>query len=83
MMNRKRFGRDQSWPNFKVLSQHSPEGTEEDHENPQDSRSPVRYLNPGPLDYDTGVLTWSHVGNVLLILKLGTRWRRVIIFMSH
>jgi hypothetical protein len=28
MMDWKRFGRTRSWPNFKALSQHSPEGTE-------------------------------------------------------
>jgi hypothetical protein len=30
-----RIGRKRSWPNFKVLSQHSPSGTEENHEKPQ------------------------------------------------
>jgi hypothetical protein len=32
MMNAKGFGRKQSWPNFKVLSQHLPGRTEENHE---------------------------------------------------
>jgi hypothetical protein len=37
MMNWKGFGRKRSWPNFKVLSRHSPGRTEENHENNQDS----------------------------------------------
>jgi hypothetical protein len=32
-MSWKGFGRKRLWPNFKVLSRHSPEGTEENHEN--------------------------------------------------
>jgi hypothetical protein len=35
MMNGKGFGRKLSWPNFKVLSPHSPGGTEENHEWPE------------------------------------------------
>jgi hypothetical protein len=35
MMNWKVFARQQSWPNFKVLCQHSPRGTEEKYEEPQ------------------------------------------------
>jgi hypothetical protein len=35
MMNLKAFGRKRSWPKFKVLSRHSPGGTEENHEKPQ------------------------------------------------
>jgi hypothetical protein len=35
MMNWKGFGRKWSRPNFKVLSWHSPGGTEENHEEPQ------------------------------------------------
>jgi hypothetical protein len=31
MMNWEGFGRKQPWPNFMVLSQHLPEGTEENH----------------------------------------------------
>jgi hypothetical protein len=42
---------------FNVLSLHLPGGTEENHEKPQDSRSPGRYLNPGPPEYKAGVLT--------------------------
>jgi hypothetical protein len=47
MMNWKGFGRKRSWPNFKVQSQLSSGGTEENHE-----ETPVRDLNPKPLEYD-------------------------------
>jgi hypothetical protein len=33
MMNWKGFGRKRPWPNFKVLSKHSPGVTEESHDN--------------------------------------------------
>jgi hypothetical protein len=43
---------------FKVLSQHLPGRTGENHENlSQDSLSPDRDLNPGPSEYEAGVLT--------------------------
>jgi hypothetical protein len=46
------------WPNFKVLSRNSPEGTDENHKNiSQKSRSPGRDLNPGPPEYEAGALT--------------------------
>jgi hypothetical protein len=52
MMNSKGRGRNQG------LSQHLPERTKEKHENVyQNSLSSSRYLNPGPLEYDAGVLT--------------------------
>jgi hypothetical protein len=35
MVNWKGFGRKRSWPNFKILSQHLPGGTEENYEKPQ------------------------------------------------
>jgi hypothetical protein len=35
MMNWKGFGRKQWWNNFKVLSRHSPGGTEENYEKTQ------------------------------------------------
>jgi hypothetical protein len=48
IMNWEGYGRKQSWINFKVLSRHSPGGTEESHENfSQDSRFPNRDLKPG------------------------------------
>jgi hypothetical protein len=47
-MNYKENCRKQSWPNFKVLSQHLPGGTEEITEDLyQDIRSPGQYLNSG------------------------------------
>jgi hypothetical protein len=51
MINLKRGGRKRSWTNFKTLSQHSPERTDENHENSQDS------LSPGLPEYEAGVLT--------------------------
>jgi hypothetical protein len=50
-------GRKWSWPNFKVLSWHLPGGTEENHINlSQDSGSLSQDLNPGPPEYEAGVL---------------------------
>jgi hypothetical protein len=47
-----------SWFNLKVLSQYLDGRTEENYENlSQDSQSPGRYLNPGPSEYEAGVLT--------------------------
>jgi hypothetical protein len=47
-----------SWPNFKVLSRHSPGETEESHEKfNQDTRSPGRDLNTWSFEYEAGVLT--------------------------
>jgi hypothetical protein len=41
---------------FKVLPQHFPVGSENNHQKnlSQDSRSPSRDLNPGPPEYETG-----------------------------
>jgi hypothetical protein len=60
MMNGKGFGRKQSWPNFKILCLRSPGGNEEYHENfNQHRRSNGQDLNPGPPEYEAGVLmTW-------------------------
>jgi hypothetical protein len=44
MMNLKGLGRKRPWPKFKVISRHSPEGTEENHEKTHDSRYPGRDL---------------------------------------
>jgi hypothetical protein len=41
---------------FKVLPRHLPGGTEEKQKITQDRRSPGRDLNPGPPEYETGVL---------------------------
>jgi hypothetical protein len=58
MMKLEGFGGKRSWPNFKILSRHSPGGTEENTKNIiQDSRSPDRDLNPGPLENEVGGLT--------------------------
>jgi hypothetical protein len=57
MINQNGFDRKQSWPNFKVLSKHSPGWTEENHK--KTIRIAVRRgqdLSPGPPEYE-GVLT--------------------------
>jgi hypothetical protein len=57
-INWKGSGSKRSWPNFKVLSRHSPEETEENHKNfSHDNRSRGRDINPGPLEYKAGMLT--------------------------
>jgi hypothetical protein len=63
MMNWKAFGRKPSWPNFKALSRHSPEGTEEDHEKPLIwiGGRRGRESNPGSLEYKVRVLTFRIV----------------------
>jgi hypothetical protein len=57
MMNWKGFGRKRSWPNRKVY-RHLPGGTEENHEKPVmiAGRWGLE-SNPGPLEYEIGVLT--------------------------
>jgi hypothetical protein len=55
MTNCKGFGRKRAWPDFKVLSRHSPGGSEENYENRQDSLSAGRDLNPEPPKYVAGV----------------------------
>jgi hypothetical protein len=55
MMNWKGIARQRSWPNFKVLSRHSPGGTKENHENLNlDSWSPGEESKSGPPDYEAG-----------------------------
>jgi hypothetical protein len=61
MMNWKGCGRKLSWPNFKVLPWNLPEVTEENHEQPQNSRSPARDLNLGPNEWEAGVLTTTFI----------------------
>jgi hypothetical protein len=58
MMNWNESERKRSWPNFKVLSRHSSGESEENHGNfSQDSRYTRRDLNPGPPEYEAGVLS--------------------------
>jgi hypothetical protein len=57
-MNWKSFVRQRSWHDFKVISQHSLGGTEENHKSlSQDSRFPGRDLNSVSPEYEAGVLT--------------------------
>jgi hypothetical protein len=54
-INWKGFDRKRPWPNFNVLSRHSPGGTAENHENlNQDSRRRGRESNQGPPEYEAG-----------------------------
>jgi hypothetical protein len=56
-MNWKGSGRKRSWTFFGAIPAFSGE-TEENHENlSHNSRSPGRDLNPGPPEYEAGVLT--------------------------
>jgi hypothetical protein len=57
MISESRIGRKLTWPNTKELTRHSTDRTEENHEKPQGSRSLGRNLNPGPPEYEAGVLT--------------------------
>jgi hypothetical protein len=58
MMDCKVFGRKQSWPDFKVLSQHALKENEKTTKNlSQHSLSSGRNLNAGPPEYKAGVLT--------------------------
>jgi hypothetical protein len=47
MINWKGFVNKRPWPNFKIQSVHSPGGTEENYEKPQDILSPCQKLKPG------------------------------------
>jgi hypothetical protein len=62
-MNWKGFGRKRSWTNFKVLSRHSTGGTVENHKKTlfKIAGRRGRDLNPGPLDYEAGVLTFLYL----------------------
>jgi hypothetical protein len=54
-MNWKGYGRKLSWPDFKVLYRDILMKTTKNLR--QNSRSPGRELNSGPLEYEAGVLT--------------------------
>jgi hypothetical protein len=57
-MNWKRRGRKRSWPNLRYCHGIYLEGLRKTTKNLSwDSRSPGRDLNPGPLEYEAGVLT--------------------------
>jgi hypothetical protein len=58
MMNWKGFGRKQSWPNLSYYTDICLEELWKTKKKLfQDSRSPGRDLNPGPPEYEAGVLT--------------------------
>jgi hypothetical protein len=57
-LNWKGCGRKRPWPDFKKLSRHSPERTEENHESLSLNRQfPGRYFNPRPPKYEAGFST--------------------------
>jgi hypothetical protein len=56
IINWKSICKERSWPNFKVLSEHSLGGTEGNHE-PQNSWTLGGGFNTGLLEYNAGVLT--------------------------
>jgi hypothetical protein len=62
--------------NFKAPSRHSPRAAEEDDENPEDSPSPGRYLNPGSIENETGVLTirYKHESKPIHPRSKSSKW---------
>jgi hypothetical protein len=56
IVNWKSICKERSWPNFKVLSEHSLGGTEGNHE-PQNNWTLGGGFNTGLLEYNAGVLT--------------------------
>jgi hypothetical protein len=56
---------------IQLLPRHLPGGTGENHENlSNNSRSPVRDFNPGPPEYETGVLsTATMFHNAAVLIK--------------
>jgi hypothetical protein len=75
MIKRKIFRRKRSWPNFNVVSQHSPGRVEESRENiRQDSRSAGRDLNPGPPDYEAGMFLTRPRRSATALLPLACTW---------
>jgi hypothetical protein len=73
MMNWEDCVRKRSWLNLKALSPHLPGRIEETTKNfSQDSRSPGRYLNPGPHEYKARLLTTRPWLSVLGIIALDT-----------
>jgi hypothetical protein len=77
----KGLGRKRSWPNFKVLPRNVSGGTEENHEKPQDSRSPVRGLNPGPPEYEARVSTILPLNSVISLFSSLDKYIIIIIIM--
>jgi hypothetical protein len=60
-MNRKGCGTKQSWPNLRYYPGICLEGLRKTTKNlTQDNRSPGRDLNPGPPEYEAGVLPLNH-----------------------
>jgi hypothetical protein len=63
-----------------VLSRHLSGGTEENHEKPHNSRSPGRDSNPGPPEYEAGVLTTR---SRLSVEQLNTLYEwKIVIYLT-
>jgi hypothetical protein len=83
MMNCKGFGRKWVWPNFMVLSRHSPGGTEEGHETYHNSQSLGWGLSLGVSKYEAGVLTtgpWHLVTYLVRFYRISTYTEHMLIF---
>jgi hypothetical protein len=75
MINWKGYGRTLSWPNFTLVSWHSPEGLREITKNlSRDSRSPDRDLKPRLPEYEAGVLTTQPRRSVILVRNNKSPW---------
>jgi hypothetical protein len=69
MIHWKRFGRKRLWPNCNALSRLSSGGIEETRGKlSQDSRSPVRDSNPGPVKYGALTTLQNAGGGCVLLL---------------
>jgi hypothetical protein len=69
-MNWKGCGKKRSWPNLRYYPSICLEGLRKTTKNlSQDTRSPVRDLNPGPPEYEEGVLTTQLQRSVVTLLS--------------
>jgi hypothetical protein len=69
----KKIGRKRSWPNFKDYSSIRLEGLRKTKKSlSYDSRSPGRYLNPVPHEYEAGVLTTRYRASNYMVIS--ERW---------
>jgi hypothetical protein len=76
-MNWKGFGRNQSWPNFKVVARHLSGGLKWR----KPSKSPGKGLIPGPLEYEARMLT-TLLGQKLLAQYAASGFTEVKVLWS-
>jgi hypothetical protein len=82
MMNWKGFGRRRSWPNFNVLSRHSPGGTEKNYEKIcQGIRSSGPRFEPGTsrlrsknVNHSTTMFDNTFHANCFLLISAEEHW---------